>query len=47
MNEVIEVPEVNEYETPEVFELGRAEELTLGKRIGTCGDNFDGYLFCP
>lgn len=41
-----EVPEVQEYETPEIFELGTAEELTLGRR-GICGDNFDGLIWCP
>lgn len=39
--------EVQEYEAPEVFELGRAEELTHGHR-GDSDDGLNGRLmFAP
>ena len=35
----------NEYQVPEVVELGEASELTLGKRFGTWPDGLDGWTF--
>ncbi len=32
------------YEAPEIFELGRAEELTLGKPMGGWPDDFEQFI---
>lgn len=40
--------EVKDYEAPEVFELGQAEELTHGKRFGDWPDGLmDRWTFAP
>jgi hypothetical protein len=33
--------ETKEYEAPEVFELGQADELTQGRPLGTWPDGLD------
>jgi hypothetical protein len=35
----------HEYVAPEVVDLGQAEDLTLGKRLGTWPDGLDGWTF--
>jgi hypothetical protein len=40
--------EAKEYETPEVFELGQAEELTHGKPMGDWPDGLNNrWTFAP
>jgi hypothetical protein len=36
-----------EYEAPEVFELGQAEELTHGRNFGDWPDGLDKWIFAP
>jgi hypothetical protein len=37
--------QVEEYQTPEVFDLGAAAELTFGRHFGTWPDGLDGWTF--
>ena len=36
--------QVNEYQTPEVFELGEATDLTLGRILGDWPDGLESLL---
>ena len=47
MSEINEI-EMNEYEAPEVFELGEAEDLTHGRLIGDWPDGLTNrFTFAP
>lgn len=35
----------DEYQEPEVFDMGAAAELTLGRRFGTWPDGLEGWTF--
>jgi len=37
----------NEYESPEIFELGEAETLTQGHNFGNWPDGLDKWIFTP
>ncbi len=39
--------ELNDYETPEVFDLGPAESLTLGRPDLDWPDSITGWKFIP
>jgi len=48
MNENEKNENVKEYEAPEVFELGQADELTHGRPIGDWPDGLmDRWTFAP